>query len=301
MSASPGIKRVLEISRASYLRLKDSQLVVEQEGTVAGMVPGEDLGIVLIDDPAVVMTAGALAVCWQNNAPVVLCDHRHIPGAILLPFAGHTLHTATLSIQVAAGAVVKKRLWKEIVAAKLRAQAGVLCSIGNPCTALERLAGRVASGDSGNLEAQGARLYWRNLFPPDFRRNADADDCLNGLLNYGYAVLRATVARAICAAGMHPALGIKHSNQYNAFCLADDLMEPLRPLVDARVHGLSRSRPSDALAIDRDTKRQLLEIIGQPLVVRGQSKPLLVAVHEYAASVRGVLAGEEKLPAIPSI
>lgn len=301
VSASPGTKRVIEISRASYLRLKDSQLIVEQEGTVVGTVPGEDLGVVVIDDPAVVMTAGALAACWQNNAPVLLCDRRHIPGAILLPFEGHTLHTATLGIQVAAGASVKKRLWKEIVRAKLRAQALVLRSLGTPSIALERLAGRVNSGDSGNLEAQGARLYWPRLFSTDFRREVDSDDPLNGLLNYGYAILRATVARAICAAGMHPALGIKHSNQYNAFCLADDLIEPLRPLVDSRVYNLSANRSFGELAISRDTKRNLLEIVSQQVVIRGQPKPLLVAAHDYATSVRKVLAGEEKSPAIPTI
>lgn len=300
MSGTPATKRIVEISRASYVRLRDAQIVVEQDGAEVGSVPPEDIGFLVIDSPAVVLTAAALGACWQHNAPVILCDSRHLPGAVLLPIAGHSLHTAILAEQMSATPALKRRLWKQVVQAKIRAQVAVATKVGAPSKALARLIPRVTSGDASNVEAQAARYYWHQVFGREFRRNTEAEG-LNSLLNYGYSVMRSLVARAICAAGLHPAIGLSHSNQYNPLCLADDLMEPLRPFVDLRVWELSQKLKPSELEISRETKGELLGVAVASYRIDGQTKPLLVGVHEYVASVRRILSGQAKVIRVPVI
>lgn len=299
MSPTPAIKRTIEISRASYVRVRDSQLVIEQDGAEVGTVPVEDIGVLLIDSPAVVTTAAALMACWKQNAVVILCDERHLPGAMLLPLEGHTLTARVMTAQVAAPEPRKKRLWQQIIKAKISAQCHVLEKLGQSVKPLRRLVAKVRSGDPANVEAQAARFYWPRLFGRSFRRDPDQDGA-NSLLNYGYAVVRAAVARSICAAGLSPALGLKHSNQYNAFCLADDLVEPLRPLVDLRVREVV-TEFGDPVSVCKETKARILDLLSWPLETAGQKAPLLVATHQFAASVRSVLTGETERAAIPCI
>lgn len=292
------IKRTVEISNPSRLRIETSQLVIEQNDQEAGRIPIEDLGVLILDHPAVSLTHGVLEACAGSNAVVVLCDKRHMPVSVLQPMEAHTLHARILAEQIRAREPTKKRLWQQIVQAKIAAQARNLDAIGADGKVLFEMARRVKSGDPVNLEAQAARVYWVRLFGLDFRRDTDGDG-LNALLNYGYAILRATVARAISAAGLHPALGLHHSNQYNSFALADDLMEPLRPLVDMRVCEL-RTEMGAEIKVEKQTKQRLLGVLTWPVRCGSDaSMPLMVATHSYAASVRRVLIGEARGPEIP--
>nr|MBO2487478.1 type II CRISPR-associated endonuclease Cas1 [Gammaproteobacteria bacterium] len=291
------IKRTVEISQPSYLSVKNRQLVIEQEGRQAGTVPIEDLGVLIIDNRAVTCTQGVLIACWQENVVVVLCDERHVPGALLLPISGHSLHQKILRQQITASASCKKRLWQRIVRAKIEGQAAVLRSIGEEYRGLLAMARRVRSGDAGNLEAQAARAYWLRLFGSGFRRDRSSEG-INTLLNYGYSVVRAATARAIVGAGLHPGLSIFHRNQYNSMALADDLVEPLRPLVDLRVRELS---DEGVLELNRESKTRLLESLSWPVRMGDSRCPLLVALHQYAATVRACLAGERTQPIIPAL
>lgn len=271
--------------------------MIEQEGEEAGSVPVEDLGVLIIDSPAVTCTQGLLVACWQANVVVVLCDEKHMPGALVQPLTGHTLHQKILRQQVMASTSRKKRLWQQIVRAKIEGQAAVLRSVGAEYKGLLAMAARVRSGDVGNMEAQAARVYWLRLFGSQFRRDRDSEG-VNALLNYGYAIVRAATARAIVGAGLHPALSIFHRNQYNSVALADDLVEPIRPLIDLRVRELS---DGGLLQLDRDAKARLLESLSWPVKMGESRFPLLVALHYYTANIRECLAGERAHPVIPAL
>ncbi len=291
------IKRIVEISNPSFLSVKNKQLLIEQDSEVKGQVPVEDLGVLILSNPAITVTLQALMACWQNNTIVVGCDERFMPGAMLIPLDGHSLQAKTLQHQIDATEPVKKRLWAEIVRAKIREQVKVLKSVNRDASGISHYPSKVKSGDPENIEAQAARIYWLRLFGDGFRRDRD-DPGVNALLNYGYAVMRSAVARAVIGAGLTPALGIHHRNQYNGFALVDDLIEPLRPLIDVKVHELVALNTAEP-QLDPPTKRELISVLGWNINLNGRSWPLLVALTHYAASVRDVLAGEAKDVAIP--
>jgi len=291
------IKRIVEISNPSYLHLKNQQMVIEQNGTLVGQVPIEDLGVLILSNPAITHTHQLLSACWQNNVIVVSCDERFMPGAALIPLDGHSLHAKILASQIEASEATKKRLWAAIVKAKIREQVKVLKAVSKDTGGLSAYPAKVKSGDPENIEAQAARIYWLRLFGDGFRRNRD-DPGINALLNYGYAVMRSAVARAVVGAGLTPALGIHHRNQYNSFALVDDLIEPLRPLVDVKVHELTTMRTVEP-TLDSATKKELISILGWNINLDGREWPLLVALTHYAASVRDVLAGTQKEAVIP--
>jgi CRISPR-associated protein Cas1 len=291
------IKRIVEISNPAYLHLRNRQMVIDHEGVEIGSVPVEDLGVLILDHPAISHTQGLLSACFENNVIVLVCDRRHLPCAILLPLDGHTLHSKTLGQQIAASEATCKRLWQRVVQAKIREQAKVLQSATGNDNPLRAYAAKVKSGDPENIEAQAARIYWQRMFGPEFRRNPVTPG-INAMLNYGYAVIRGAVARAVVSAGLHPALGVHHRNQYNSFSLADDLMEPLRPLVDIKVYEVSELLPITS-ELTPQIKRALLEILSWNCTIGERKFPLMVALHQYAASVRKVLAGEQKDVEIP--
>lgn len=290
-------KRIVEVSQRAHLRLHNRQLVVEREGREPSQVPIEDLGLLLLDSHSITHTQQLLSACWQNNVAVVLCDEKHLPGAMLLPLEGHTLQSRIIAQQIEITEPTRKRLWQSIIQAKIREQARVLESSHKNSAPLPAFVTKVRSGDPENIEAQAARIYWQRLFGESFRRNR-ASDGINSLLNYGYAILRASVARAIVGAGMHPSVGLHHHNQYDSFCLADDLMEPLRPVVDLRVFEIAGAS-LDTPELDWPNKQALLEVLNWNCDIGNQHLPLLAALHQYAASLRKVFAGETKILAIP--
>jgi CRISPR-associated protein Cas1 len=300
------IKRTLEISREpAHLSVRNEQLVLKRDGETIGTVPCEDIGVVLVDHPQTTYTHGALAKLAESDAAVVICGRDHLPAAILLPMADHSQVVWRLDAQLAASRPLKKRLWRQLVMAKVRAQAANLPAELPAHRKLMALAREVRSGDPSNIEAQAARVYWANWLAPiaaeetaTFRRDPDLPG-LNSFLNYGYAVLRAAVARAIVAAGLLPSVGIHHRNRSNAFCLADDLVEPLRPLVDDRVRELHRQGYEE---LNQPAKAALLEILTERVAVGDGEEnvgPLMVQLHRYVASLVKCYMSEERGLQIP--
>ena len=299
------IKRTIEISREpAHLSLRLGQLVLEREHQPVSTIPCEDLGMVVVDHPQVSYTHSALAALVEHDAVVVICGKNHLPAGLLLPMTDHSEVVWRLHDQIAVSKPLRKQLWRQIVQAKIRAQANNL-SAGSPeRTRLLELARSVRSGDLTNHEAQAARVFWSAWLADDertqqrspFRRNADGEDEINVLLNYGYSILRAAVARAIVMAGLHPAFGLQHCNRSNLFCLADDLMEPLRPLVDARVRELVRLIKTEVSPI---TKAALLQLLIQEATTGSEAGPLMVTLHRYVASLVKCYAGESEQLEIP--
>ncbi len=236
---------------------------------------------------------------YPHNVAVLICNARHLPGAILLPIEGNSLHSKTIAQQAQITEPTRKRLWQEIVKAKICEQANVLLNAKVDNHPLPAYVKMVRSGDPDNYEAQAARIYWQRLFGKTFRRDPDGFG-INILLNYGYAVMRAAVARAIVGAGLHPSMGLHHHNQYNAFCLADDLLEPLRPAVDRKVYELCKRLP-DEPALTPESKRTLLETLGVDCTINGQRLPLMTSLHHYAANIRKAICDGQKRVEIPAL
>ena len=293
------IKRVVEIASPARLSLKNNQMIIKREDKREVSVPFEDVGILILDHPAIVHTQGVFDACFANNVIVLICGKNHLPGAVLMPLDGNALQTKTIAGQVNCPEPVRKRLWQAVIIAKVSAQAFVLKKATGDAGLIANYAGRVKSGDPDNVEAQAARIYWQRLFGDEFRRERD-EVGVNAMLNYGYAIVRSAIARAIVATGLHPSIGIHHRNQYNAFCLADDLVEPLRPAVDMLVYELSRNNQLE-LELSPRTKKSLLAVLNTDMFIGGRKLPLMTATHYYAASVRKVICAEEKQAQIPEL
>ena len=292
------IKRIIEISTPSSLSIRNQQLIIKQDDAEHS-IPLEDLGLLILDNPQITHTQHVLVACSQNNIAVIICSTNHLPSSLLLPLVGSTLQTKFLAQQIQAQIPAKKRLWQLIIKAKIKAQSLVLSSLKERNKRLENLINEVKSGDTQNAEAQASRIYWKKLFGDTFSRDRDSSGP-NALLNYGYAILRAAIARAVVGAGLHPSIGIHHKNQFNSFCLVDDLIEPLRPLIDMRVYELT-DQEKEITTMNREHKRALLECLSWQINMGTAKCPLMVALHEYVATVRQTLAGEIKQPQIPTL
>lgn len=293
------IKRIVEISNPAKLAFKNRQMVIKQVGFETTTIPVEDLGVLILDHPAIIHTQGILSACSENNVAVVVCGRKHLPSAVFLPFEGNTLHTKTIRQQIEITEPLRKRLWQTIIKAKIHEQAKVLNNARGDSDPLLTFMTKVKSGDPENIESQAARIYWQKLFGSDFQRDRFRLGT-NALLNYGYTVMRAAVARAIVGTGLHPALGLHHHNQYNSFCLADDLLEPLRPAVDMTVFQIAKKVTNESM-ITIQSKKILLEILNRNSVIGKSNLPLFVALHHYAASLRKVICKESKKLEIPEL
>lgn len=287
------IKRTIDISEQSYLRLEHRQLCVDRRGETIARIPIEDLGILILQHPAIVMTQAVVTRCQQNNVAILFCDERYLPVSITLPlWKGHSLHTKVLQRQLAMTESTRKRLWKQIVMEKIRHQAKNVERAGASAKSLWRLVEKVKAGDPQNCEAQAAKQYWRLLMGKEFQRDTEGAG-VNALLNYGYAVVRAMIARALVGTGLHPAIGLHHKNQYNGLCLADDVMEPFRPWVDWMVFRLQLDDSEPA--IDREAKQQLLGLLAEDVLFDGRKMPLMVATHSLAAQFKDALGAKRRL------
>ncbi|MEW6358395.1 MAG: type II CRISPR-associated endonuclease Cas1 [Planctomycetota bacterium] len=284
--------RIIDIAdEPARLSVCNSLLVIRRESGVETTLPLADLAVLVASHPQITFTQAVLAGIAAAGGAFISCDRAHMPAAMLLPLTGHHIQGERFARQAQAPAPLRKQLWKQIVRAKLRAQARLLKELRGDDQGLAEMISHVRSGDSTQLEAQASRRYWPALFAdPDYRRG-DEEDPRNSRLNYGYAVLRAVVARALCAAGLHPSLALHHHNRYDAFRLADDLMEPLRPVVDgvvARMEG-----PSDPAApLDRQAKADLLQALMGRFIVEGESRTLFDIAARTAASLAAAFAGE---------
>ncbi len=247
-------------------------------------IPLEDIAVVIASHPQISYTQAVLAGLAAAGGIFVACNEKHLPIAMLMPLESHSTQTERFARQAEMPLPLKKRLWQQIVRAKLRAQARLLEERTGQDWGLSMLLSRVRSGDPRNLEAHAARIYWKALFQGDqFRRDFEAEG-VNACLNYGYAVLRAIVARALCGAGLHPGLGLHHHNRYNPFCLADDLMEPFRPVVDRVVRRLTDARGS-GVPLDKESKKVLLEGLLARFTYENESRTLFDWMGRSAASL----------------
>ena len=297
------IKRTLCFTNPAYLSLKNEQLVVKipqsdgnKQSEKVTTVPIEDIGVVVIDNRQITITSAVMDALLANNCALITCDAKSLPVGLLLPLCGNTTQSERFRYQIDASLPLKKQLWQQTVQAKIYNQAEVL----SKCTdaeigCMQVWSKEVKSGDSDNLEGRAAAYYWKKLFGhiSDFNRDREGVPP-NNLLNYGYAILRAVVARALVSSGMLPTLGIHHHNRYNAYCLADDIMEPYRPYVDEMVFNLVKEKglPEDGLT--REWKAELLKIPVLDVVVSGKRSPLMIAVTQTTASLYRCYCGESR-------
>lgn len=309
------IKKTLCFSNPTYLSLRDAQLVIKlpevekadnltEAFKKANEVtrPIEDIGVVVLDHKQITITQGALEALLENNSAVITCDSNHMPVGLLLPLVGNTTQNERFRDQLNASHPLRKQLWQQTMQYKIRNQAAVLSKCSDAETkCMQVWANDVRSGDPDNQEARAAVYYWKSLFGhiPGFIRARDGV-APNNLLNYGYAVLRAVIARSLVASGMLPTLGIHHHNRYNAYCLADDIMEPYRPYVDLLVYDITEQYGVD-VELSKDIKAELLSIPTQDVVIGGKRSPLMVAAQQTTASLYKCFSGELRKIAYPEM
>jgi len=296
------IKRTLYFGNPAYLKTKNEQLIVELTATDEVKTAAiEDIGVLILDHQQITITHAVIAKLLANNVALITCDERHHPTGMLLNLDGHTLQSQRFQYQLEASMPLKKQLWQQTVMAKIVNQANLLALYRIQNKTLVNLVSKVKSGDADNCEAQAAAYYWKNVFPlfPNFKRFREGDPP-NNLLNYGYAVLRAVVARSLVGSGLLPTLGIFHRNQYNAYCLADDMMEPYRPYVDKTVYDIVRNN-GHFLEITPVMKQQLLGIPAMDVVIDEEKSPLMNAVQRTTASLAKCFEGKSRKLLFPEL
>ena len=300
------IKRTLYFGNPAYLSVKLAQLEirlpeVEKNNTLPDsfkaqavkQIPIEDIGVVVLDNKQITITQGALSALLDNNVAVISCDEHRMPIGLMLPLEGNTTQSERFKHQIEASLPLKKQLWQQTIQAKITNQSAVLLQQrGLVCGNMETWAKQVKSGDNDNLEGRAAAFYWKNLFGhiEGFCRDREGISP-NNLLNYGYAILRAVVARSLVGSGLLPTLGIHHHNRYNAYCLADDIMEPYRPYVDKLVAEIVDSG-IDCSTLTKELKSKLLSIPVLDVVINGKRSPLMIAVGITTASLYKCYSGE---------
>lgn len=310
------IKRTLYFGNPAYLSLRNQQLVikmpeVEKSTTICEVIktesvrtiPVEDIGVMVLDNKQITLTQGLMEALLVNNTAIVCCDVRSMPAGLLLPLSGNTIQQERFTEQINSSQPLRKQLWQQTIKAKIENQAAVLrkhTSAESKC--MNVWASDIKSGDSDNLEGRAAAYYWKNLFVPyidKFVRGREAAPP-NNLLNYGYAILRALIARALVSSGLLPTLGIHHHNRYNAYCLADDIMEPYRPYVDELVLSIVKSGQYYE-ELTKDLKAQLLSIPTIDVQISGKRSPLMIAASTTTASLAKCFGGEIRKIIYPEI
>ena len=290
------IKRTLYFGNPAYLSVRYSQLVItkasdgdlppDDSSQNIKTIPIEDIGVVILDHRQITVTSFVLSSLLDNNVAVITCDEKSMPSGLFLPLHANTLQSERFQSQLEASLPLRKQLWQQTVEAKIRNQAAILKYVsGVDARNMLAWAGSVKSGDSDNMEARAAAFYWKNVFPEidSFTRDRYGP-APNNLLNYGYAILRAVIARSLVGSGLLPTLGIHHHNRYNAYCLADDVMEPYRPFVDKLVRDImSDGNPCPQLT--REIKTRLLGIPTLDVCIDGHRSPLIVAATTTSASL----------------
>jgi len=309
------IKKTLCFSNPIYLSLRNAQLVlhlpeVESNKTLPEAIkkeaertiPIEDIGVVILDNRRITITSGVIEALLENNCAVITCNQKSMPVGLLLPLCGNTTQNERFRSQLEASLPLRKQLWQQTIKQKILNQEHVLrINTAQETNCMRVWSNDVRSGDPDNLEARAAAYYWRNVFTtyPNFVRDREGTPP-NNLLNYGYAILRAIIARALVGSGLLPTLGIHHHNRYNAYCLADDIMEPYRPYVDQLVLDIIQCN-SEISDITRDLKMQLLGIPMLDVVINGKRSPLMIAAQQTTASLARCFAGENKRISYPEM
>lgn len=294
------LKRTLFFSTPYHLSLKNGQMLIRtKEGLEENLqsVPVEDIGCIVLEDPQISITLPLLNSLSENNAAVIFCGTNRMPQAMLMNLDANSTQGEIYRDQINASLPLKKNLWKQIVETKIRNQAVLLDKLGKDGSRLKPYYNNVKSGDSDNREGVSAKLYWKELFGNDFVRHRDGD-APNNMLNYGYILLRAAVARALMGSGLFPAIGIFHRNRYNAFPLADDIMEPFRPYVDEKVFELWIQGKRD---LSKDVKAYLLQVLFTDTLFDDLMRPLEVGISMTTASLAKCFSGKQKRLILPAM
>lgn len=306
------IKKTLYFGNPAYLSLRNAQMVIKLpeveknnslpiafKQSAERTKPIEDIGVVVLDNKQITITSGLLETLLANNCAVITCDSKGMPVGLQLPLCGNTTQNERFRFQIDASVPLTKQLWQQTIKAKIENQAALLKKFARTETkCMYTWASDVKSGDVENMEARAAVYYWKNIFPIEgFVRGREGLPP-NNLLNYGYAILRAVVARALVASGLLPTLGIHHHNRYNAYCLADDIMEPYRPYVDELVYGIVVSG-CDYTELTKDIKSKLLAVPTLDVNISGRRSPLMVAVGQTTASLHKCFCGEMRKISYP--
>lgn len=290
------IKRTLYFGNPAYLRRQDKQLKVLQpkEKKELASIPIEDIGMLVLDHPQVTLSQALLSELIASNVAVLSCNEKHHPVGLFLPLAGNSLQTERFRVQVAASEPLKKQLWSQTVAAKVENQAKLLERLGKDAKRLFALVPQIKSGDSENVEARAARVYWQILLGEDDFVRERFGKAPNPQLNYCYAILRAAVARALVSSGLFPTFGIFHRNKYNAYCLADDIMEPYRPFCDEVVLPMYYKGKFVEDELNTDQKAKLLSVLTTDVEIAGKKSPLMVAISRTTNSLFECFDGERR-------
>lgn len=305
------IKRTLYFGNPAYLSLKMKQLMIRMpqgddgdlptDEEIVRTLPIEDLGVIILDNKQITITQGLIEALLENNCAIVTCDSKRMPVGLILPLAGNTVQNERFRSQIDSSLPLRKQLWQQTIEAKIRNQAAVLQYVtGEKHNNMLKWSESIRSGDTDNMEARAAVYYWKTIFPdnPYFVRDHDAEGP-NALLNYGYAILRAVVARALVGSGLLPTLGIHHHNRYNAYCLADDIMEPYRPYVDKLVTELLDEDATGKL--NAKVKVKLLNIPIIEVLINGKRSPLMIAVSQTTTSLVKCFRGESRRLTYPEM
>ena len=300
------IKRTVAISSPAKLSLRHQQLLMSKTDSlgqkVEKTIPIEDIGAVVLEDPRITVTHGLIAALLANNAALVTCDNKYHPTGMMLNLCGNTTQAESFRHQTEASQPLKKQLWQQVVQTKILNQAIALASFGGQIELLKNTARNVKSGDTDNREGVAAAYYWPRLFEkyPGFVRGREAG-YPNNLLNYGYAILRATMARSLVGSGLMPTLGIFHHNRYNQYCLADDMMEPYRPYVDMMVAEMVEEDDEAPDFLSKTHREKLLTIPTITVNTNGKQRPLMIAASETSASLVRCFAGEQRKVVLPML
>ncbi len=307
------IKRTLFLSSDAYLRTKDKQMLIEfaDKDKPVASVPIEDVGVIVMEAYQMTISLNLISRLLDNNVAIITCNSRKMPQGLMLNLDGNTLQQERFKAQISSSLPLKKQLWQQTVKSKIRNQGGLLVrlnlvdNVDNRMPRnMEQWATSVRSGDPDNFEARAAAFYWQHIFRafvPDFIRGREAPNP-NNLLNYGYAVLRAVTARALVASGLLPTLGIHHHNKYNAYALADDIMEPYRPYVDKIVYRIVEAHATTKdYELTGEIKAELLQVPAVDVMIDGEKSPLMIAMQRTTASVYQCFAGNSRKILYPEI
>lgn len=294
------LKRTIYIGNPTYLKLKQNQMVVvePETKTLKGTIPIEDMALLLLDNHQITISSQLINRLMGNTVAIIHCDSHHLPNGLMLPMVGHSELTERWREQLNVSIPLKKQLWKQTVAAKISNQKFLLGKQGQPVNAMQLYLEKLTSGDETNMEGKAANHYWKYILT-DFHRQRFGD-VPNNYLNFGYAILRSIVARALTSSGLLPAQGIFHKNKYNPYCLADDIMEPYRPFVDKLVLSYINQHPTEE-ELNKQAKAYLLQIATEDVKIDGKTRPLLVAVSTTTASLYKCFTGERRTILYPSM
>lgn len=284
------IKRTLYFGNPAYLSVKNSQLCVKKPNAFDGTedqitIPIEDIGIVVADHQQVTFTHTVITSLQENNAVIIWCGSTHLPLAMTLPLMANDTYTQKVRYQIEASEPLKKQLWKQTITAKIQNQANLLRLLGYKTMHLNKMIPRISSGDTDNYEGQAAAIYWSHILEKYEVTRGRYEGGPNALFNYGYAILRAVIARNLVGSGCLPVLGIHHTNKYNAYCLADDIMEPYRPIVDQYILDYLKDKSEIRDELTLEDKAYLLNIPVIDISIQGKDSPLMVGAQRTTASL----------------